>query len=83
MHCLGLFERYNSIEDILKAVSDTVWVCWKAMITEKTIKEECTNKNYFNDNYSYIAHSVRFENLPIMKNQKILPSNRLDDKRPE
>ena len=21
------------------------------MITEKTIKEECTNKNYFNDNY--------------------------------
>ena len=25
------------------------------MITEKTIKEECTNENYFNDKYSYIA----------------------------
>jgi len=24
----------------LKAVSDTVWVCWKAVIQEKTIKEE-------------------------------------------
>ena len=23
-----------------KAVSDTVWVCWKAVITEKTIKEK-------------------------------------------
>ena len=34
-----------------KAVSDTVWVCWKAMIAEKTINEECTNKNYSNDNY--------------------------------
>ena len=25
------------------------------MITKKTIKDESTNKNYFNDNYSYIA----------------------------
>jgi len=24
----------------LKAVSNSVWVCWKAMITEKTTKEE-------------------------------------------
>ena len=30
------------------------------MITEKTIKEECTNKNYFNDNYSYIAPASLF-----------------------
>ena len=34
-----------------KEVSTTVWVCLKAMITEKTLKEECTNKNYSNDNY--------------------------------
>ena len=39
----------------LKAVSDTVWVCWKAVIVEKTRKEELIDKNYSNDNYSYIA----------------------------
>ena len=42
-------------EKKLKAVSNLVWVCWKAMIKEKTMKEECTSKNYSNDNYSYIA----------------------------
>jgi hypothetical protein len=31
-------------ENKLKAVSDTVWVCMKAMSTEKTIKEECNCK---------------------------------------
>ena len=35
-----------------KAVSTTVWICLKAMITEKTIKEESTNKSNFNDNYN-------------------------------
>ena len=34
------------------AVSNTVWVDLKAMVTEKTIKEESTDKNYSNDNYS-------------------------------
>ena len=33
----------------------TVWVYLKAMIIEKTIKYEPTNKYYFNDNYSYSA----------------------------
>ena len=37
-------------EKKLKAVSDTVWVCWKAMIEKKTMKEKCTNKDYSNDN---------------------------------
>ena len=27
-------------EEFQKAVSITVWVCWKAMVTEKTIKQE-------------------------------------------
>ena len=34
------------------------------MIEEKMIKEECTNKNYSNDNYSYICSLRRFEYLP-------------------
>jgi len=34
------------------------------MIEEKTIKEEWTNKNYSNDNYSYICSQRRFEYLP-------------------
>jgi hypothetical protein len=36
----------------LTAVSHTVWVDLKAMVSEKTIKQESTNKIYFNDNYS-------------------------------
>ena len=35
----------------MKAVSDTVWICLKAMITEKTLKEESSHKNYYDDNY--------------------------------
>ena len=30
--------------DKLKAVSNTVWICWKAMVKEKTIKKEWTYK---------------------------------------
>mgnify|MGYP006103880281 CR=1 FL=1 len=40
-------------EKKLKPVSNLVWVYLKAMITEKTLKEECTNKIISNDNYSY------------------------------
>ena len=39
-------------EKKVKAVSNTVWFDLKAMVTEKTIKEESTDKNYSNDNYS-------------------------------
>jgi hypothetical protein len=34
--------KYIEREIKLKAVSTTVWICWKAMITEMTIKKECT-----------------------------------------
>ena len=30
----------------------TVWACLKAMTIQKALKEESTNKNYSNDNYS-------------------------------
>tara|TARA_B100000795_G_scaffold255366_1_gene226971 strand:+ start:333 stop:473 length:141 start_codon:yes stop_codon:yes gene_type:complete len=30
-----------------QAVSTTVWVCLKAAIAEKTIKEECADKKVF------------------------------------
>ena len=35
-----------------KAVSNTVWVCWKAVITEKSIKEKWMDKKYSNENYN-------------------------------
>ena len=35
------------------------------MIWEKTIKEEWTNKNYSNDDYSYICSQRLFEYLPV------------------
>ena len=35
------------IEKEEKIVSNPVWVCWKAMISEKTIKEKCTNIKVF------------------------------------
>ena len=37
------------------------------MVWEKTIKEEWTNKNYSNDNYSYICSLRRFEYLPFLR----------------
>ena len=37
-----------------RKVSDDVWVSLKAVITEKTFKEESTNKNYFYDNYNLV-----------------------------
>jgi hypothetical protein len=39
-------------EEKLKPVSNLVWIYLKAMVTEKTLKEECTDKNISNDNYS-------------------------------
>jgi len=39
----------------LKAVSNTVWVCWKAVIAEKPIKEKRMDQNYSNDNYNYYS----------------------------
>ena len=35
-----------------KAVSHAVWVCLKAVIVEKTIKEEWIDKKCSNDNYN-------------------------------
>ena len=34
------FVKLQIEKNKLKAVSDTVWVCWKAMIAEKTITEK-------------------------------------------
>ena len=34
----------------------TVWVSFEAMITEKTLKEESTEKIHYDDNYSASIH---------------------------
>ena len=41
--------------EMFKEVSGTVWISFEAVVIENTIKEECINKKYSNDNYSYIA----------------------------
>ena len=35
-----------------REVSDRVWVSFEAVVREKTLKEEWTNKNNFDDNYN-------------------------------
>ena len=37
-----------------REVSDSVWVGFEAVITEKTIKEERTNNNNYYDNYNLV-----------------------------
>jgi hypothetical protein len=44
-------QEQNVVEKFRK-VSDSVWICWKAVITEKALKEKWTNKNKFYDNYN-------------------------------
>jgi hypothetical protein len=62
-HCANVVCKVVIQREKFKAVSHPVWVCWKAMIQEKTVKEERTDKNYSNDNYSYICSQPRFEYL--------------------
>ena len=59
MDNIVVIKREEERKEFQKAVSITVWVCWKAVVTEKTIKEKSTNKSNFNDNYSYIASASR------------------------
>ena len=44
--------RRSNVVEKFREVSDIFWVCLIAVITEKTIKEEWTNKNNFDDNYN-------------------------------
>ena len=47
-------ERRSNVVEKFKEVSNTVWIRFEAMVTEKTFKEEWTNKNNFDDNYNYV-----------------------------
>jgi len=38
--------------EMFKEVSGTVWISFEAVVIENTIKEECINKNTFDDNYN-------------------------------
>ena len=70
MDNIVVIKRRRREEEFQKAVSITVWVCWKAVVTEKTIKEKSTNKSNFNDNYSYIASASR-QYLPFFKHPNL------------
>ena len=41
-------------------VSDMFGFVLKAVVVEKTLKEECTNKNNFYDNYNLLHYSALF-----------------------
>jgi len=45
--------RRSNVVEKFREVSDSVWVSFEAVITENTLKEECTGKNDINDNYNY------------------------------
>ena len=47
-------ERRSNVVEKFKEISNTVWIRFEAMVTEKTLKEKWTNKNYFDDNYNYV-----------------------------
>ena len=48
----------NNVVEKFREVSGTVWVCLKGMITEKTIKEESSQNNHYNDNYNYNSDTI-------------------------
>ena len=51
--CIKKRRRSNVVEKF-REVSDSVWVSFEAMIIEKTLKEDRTNKNNFDDNYNLV-----------------------------
>ena len=55
--CIKKRRRSNVVEKF-REVSGTVWVCLKGMITEKTIKEESSQNNHYNDNYNYNSDTI-------------------------
>ena len=46
--------RRSNVVEKFREVSDSVWVSFEAVIIEKTLKEEWTNKNNFDDNYNLV-----------------------------
>ena len=45
--------RRSNVVEKFKEVSDRVWVSFEAVIIEKTLKEESSQNNHYNDNYNY------------------------------
>ena len=46
-------ERRSNVVEKFRKVSDSVWVSFEAVIIEKTLKEESSQNNHYNDNYNY------------------------------
>ena len=51
--CIQKSDAGANVVEKFREVSDSVWVSFEAVITENTLKEECTGKNDINDNYNY------------------------------
>ena len=62
--------RRSSVIEKFRAVSGTVWVCLKGMIVGKTIKEESSQNNHYNDNYNYnSAQFITFSTFQFSTNK--------------
>ena len=46
-----------------RKVSYIVWICFEAVVIENKLKEECTNKNNFDDNYNSIIVTQNYNNI--------------------
>ena len=46
--------RRSNVVEKFRKVSDSVWVSFEAVIIEKTLKEDWTNENNFDDNCNLV-----------------------------
>ena len=64
-----IYDNYNQYSDTIYYISMfqffvyTVWACLKAVTPYNTLKEESTNKNFYDDNYSapFACRSFAFD----------------------
>ena len=63
--CIKKSDAGDSVVEKFKPVSGAVWICLKGMIVEKTIKEESSQNNHYNDNYNYNSDPLFFFGITI------------------
>ena len=56
--------RRSNVVEKFRKFSDSVWICFEAVIIENTLKDESSQNNHYNDNYNYnntqLLHSQLF-----------------------
>jgi len=65
--------RRSNVVEKFRKFSDSVWICFEAVIIENTIKEESNQNNHYNDNYNY--NSAQLLNSQLLDIQRTLTSD--------